>query len=146
MKTIIKEFDPVIYPRKVWVCIGDFKEAALKFEYSDGKPLEEKEKGFYGVTFNNVVTKGHDKLGVLIHFRHVEKPSQAMHEAIHAANAIFDDLGITFTLYADEHYAYFVEWICDCILRTSAMAEQPLIFIDNKDELIKELSDYKKEA
>lgn len=113
---MITEFDPVIYPRKIWIATGDIDEVVSHFEYLDGTPIESKEKGFFGVTFSNVTDKEHTKLGVLMYFRHIEKPSQAMHEAIHAANRIFDDLGITYTLCDDEHFAYFVQWICDCIL------------------------------
>lgn len=114
-KARIYEFDPVIYPRKLWVATGDINEVLSKFEYVDGKPLEAKSKGFFGVTFDIATDKERTKLGCLIYFRHIETSAQAMHEAVHAANRIFEDLGITFTLYADEHYAYFVAWICDCI-------------------------------
>lgn len=116
MKTIIKEFDPVVYPRKVWVATGDIDEITSQFEYDDGTPIVLKEKGYFGVTIGHVTNKEQAKLGVLVYFRYIEKPSQAMHEAVHVANKIFRDLNITFNLDEDEHYAYFVTWICECIL------------------------------
>lgn len=115
MKEAIKMFDPVIYPRKVWVAAGDPDKVISKFKYSDGGPLKIQQNGFFGVTFGNVVYKKHALLGVLIYIRYIETPSQAMHEAIHAANKIFRDLNINYTLNDDEHFAYFAQWICECI-------------------------------
>lgn len=114
-KAKIYEFDPVIYPRKLWVATGNMEEVLSNFEYTDGTPITLKEKGFFGVTVGFLTDKKHEKLGVLVYLRHIERPAQAMHEAIHAANKIFRDLGITFNLDEDEHYAYFVSWICECI-------------------------------
>ena len=36
------------------------------------------------------------------------------HESLHAANSIFDDMGIGYDLTNDEHAAYFVGWIARC--------------------------------
>lgn len=114
-KTVIKEYNSVIYPRYLWIATGDIKEVMSKFEYDDGEPLKCKEKGFFGVTFGYVCNKEREKLGVLVYFRHTEGLSHAVHEAVHAANKIFRDLNITFNFDEDEHYAYFVSWIVSCI-------------------------------
>lgn len=113
---MIKEFDPVIYPRKVWVTTGNLDEIISKFKYEDGESLSVAKTGYYGVCCDGVKHIEQDSLGVLLYFRKLENPAHAMHEAIHAANAIFHDLGIVFSYGEDEHYAYFVEWICRCIL------------------------------
>jgi len=114
-KAKVYEFENGIYPRKLWVATGDVNEVIPKFEYTDGTPITLKEKGYSGVTIGFVTKKEQDMLGVLVYIRRIEKLSQVIHEAIHVANKIFQDLSITFNLDEDEHYAYFVEWVCDCI-------------------------------
>lgn len=112
----IERFNPVIYPRILWVATGEVNEVTSKFEYSNGDPIILKEKGYFGVTLEGIKPKDEETIGVLIYIRHAESVAQLIHEAVHAADIIFNDLGISFNLNDDEHYAYFVQWVCDCIL------------------------------
>lgn len=106
------EYDPVIYPRKLWVHIGgDFKEVAEKcFE---GIMLPD-ENDYGGLTYEKAVRKTDKKYGVLIFFP--SKKSMSMgniaHESSHVVDAIENATGIK---HGDEPSAYLYGWVASCI-------------------------------
>lgn len=117
MEARIKMFDPVIYPRYLWVATGDEKEVLSRFRYIDGKPVTDSEDGnFSASTFYNIMDEN-SSLGVLVWIKpSAAKPQIMVHEATHAAIDIFTDLGIRFECGNSDHYAYFVEWVFKCIM------------------------------
>lgn len=64
------EYDPVIYPRKLWVHIGDdFKELASK---AFCNIVVDEDKDYYGVEYGEVIRKSDDKYGILVSFEFID--------------------------------------------------------------------------
>ena len=114
--TKIHEFDPVIYPVKLWVLIAEDSEyLRSKFVYYPSKeniPID---------TFNNidgcvdtVMMKSNSKIGVLITFRDLEACTMGTiaHEATHASIRMWKRIGER--RFGSEANAYLVEWIVKC--------------------------------
>lgn len=100
----IHEFDPQIYPRKLWIAITD--KAVF-----DAEPLDE--------TVAARVEGAHDGVngGVLIRFRNKKSltPKHATHEAIHAAMVILEYAGVKLDYQNQEPLAYLAGWVAECI-------------------------------
>lgn len=106
------EFDPVIYPRKLWVHIGgDFKEVANKC--FDGIAMPEDDE-YGGITYYRAERKSDKKYGVLVSFQ--SKKDMTMgnisHESSHVVDAIEKACGID---HGDEPSAYLFGWVASCI-------------------------------
>lgn len=126
MKGKIYEFDPLIYPTRVWVGVEvPFKEASEKFyslmsdgsvaDFSDGVdargmapiatcyPVRDRESGWRGM------------------FCHINRPKQTgvgvmAHEAEHIVCWICEQFGIQSATFDDsEPRAYLIQWIAECI-------------------------------
>lgn len=115
-KAKIYEFDPVLYPRKLFVIDTLDEETLSEFCELDGRylvPLKE----CYAMTSTIVKRRSTGKYGVVVAFNSKETidNSTLAHEAVHAANNIFADLGVGYTLEEDESLAYFVGWIVKCL-------------------------------
>jgi len=109
-------YDPILYPRYLWVGTGNLKELLSKFKYKNGEPLQRDDLNTsFGITFDEVCQKGSNQLGVLIYLNENTNISQWAHEAIHAAHGIFNALNIHYTMDDDEHFTYFVQWIVESI-------------------------------
>jgi hypothetical protein len=114
----IKRFDTVIYPQKLWVCVGnDFKNLNGLFSDIDNKTDWDfvKYENYEAVTIN-VIEKETGEFGVAIIFRPEFLDCKTIaHEASHAAGYIFNHIG------ADMDYgeptAYLIAWIVDCCLQ-----------------------------
>lgn len=106
----VHEFNPQIYPRKVWVAVSKDKFA----ERFDG--VSE-----WDETCDAIVDCVHDKLrnlgGVLVRFGSVEDMTVAniSHESTHIAMEIFDYIGANVDLHNQEPFSYLVGWVADCI-------------------------------
>lgn len=115
-KLQIHEYDPVIYPRKVWIikgkgCGGDINEYFCDANY---KPLIiDGFNGVYACVWGIVRYKPTDKLGVLIWLISDVGVESCAHEAVHAVNKIFTECDIDYAQEHDEHFAYFVGKIAD---------------------------------
>lgn len=114
---MIHEFDPLIYPRKLWVTYdATTEELNKKFpsgDYYGNKFVDE--NSYYGVTYRT--SDRNNKGGVLIRFCDKEKamePWNMVHEAIHAAGHIFSYIGVNADYDNDEPFAYLVAWIVKC--------------------------------
>ena len=113
----IHQFDPVIYPVKLYVIkYPNAEEINDKFTDFDFTSLNYKlNANVYAVTWNTVVRlKETNKFGVLI----ILYPGKInighiAHEATHAARVIWDWLTENTT--GAEADAYLVGWISDCI-------------------------------
>lgn len=121
-KLLIHEFEPAIYPRTLWVCIGDDLEALQKmFRYSLNEKDEEISlgKNDWLAKVIPVREKETGALGVVVLFRHKKDItfSNAAHEAVHIADYIFDELNAYTQGFSegDEPYAYLVGWAAKCM-------------------------------
>lgn len=113
------KFDPKIYPRTLWVCVGaerpdilaefDLKaEVALGSEMADGIaqciPVIQKETGAEGIVCN------------IINARLLDCGTIG-HEAVHVADYMFQETGSVHQPFGEtnEPYAYLVGWVAQNI-------------------------------
>lgn len=108
----VYQFDPQVYPRKLWVAVGvPTEELNEKFgnikdmdDYCDAEtmPVQQKEP-LLG--------------GVLIRFSDLKamRPDNIAHEATHAALEIFDYVEARIQYDNQEPFAYLVGWVVKCI-------------------------------
>lgn len=105
------EYNPAIYPRKVWVHVGtDFKELATKvFE-----GVEFGDKEYYGAVYGEVTRKTDGMLGILVSFPTAKDMTMRVcsHEASHICDDIEKAIGME---HGGEASAYLLGWIADCI-------------------------------
>ena len=113
-KQKIYEFDPQIYPRKVWVTVGvPFEE--LKDEFEDLKPMEEDSDAQVDHLRK---LKPEVRGGVLVRFENLDalkKFGNITHESIHVATEIFDYIGAFHDPKNQELFAYLCGWIATCM-------------------------------
>ena len=116
---MIYEFDPTIYPRKIWITYdATAEELNKKFPNSNcGKGFTDMDFNgvFYAVTYP-VYESEHKVFGYLLRFPNKEGMSlfNIVHESVHVANRIFSVIGAEIDLENDETYAYLVHWIVKC--------------------------------
>jgi hypothetical protein len=102
------EYDPVIYPRLLWVAIGvglkDLKEAF------DELPDDDDGVEYNGVVYERVSRKSDGAYGILACFpsRKVMTMSVLCHEASHIVDAIEEQTGIK---HGGEPSAYLIGWV-----------------------------------
>ena len=106
------EYDPVIYPRKLWVHIGyDLKELAPK---AFCNIVVDENKDYYGVEYGEVIRKSDDKYGILVSFP--KRKDMTMDICVHEASHVCDDLEKATGLeHGGESSAYLIGWIASCI-------------------------------
>lgn len=106
---MVYEFDPTIYPRKLWVAVTT---SPLKNKFEQALAWDE---SAYAMV-DNVYDFKHDKGGILIRFENVEAMSvgNITHESIHAACEILDYVGSFIDTKNQEHLAYLAGWIAKC--------------------------------
>ena len=114
----IREFDNEIYPRKLWFVYNDKELVKKSFESVEGDTIDDDAFSGAWATCLPVTKKNDGMKGVIIHFSKQlvdEGGSQIVstitHESVHTANMIFRDIGVSYTMYADEHFAYLCGWI-----------------------------------
>lgn len=109
------EFDPLIYPRKIWVAINVPTEHLNKT--LDGiKDMDESINATAITTGRTIPDK---KGGILIRFNKMEDvtASTVTHESIHAALFVFEYIDAVVNAENQEPFAYLAGWIADCIWR-----------------------------
>lgn len=115
---MVREFDVEIYGRKLWIATS-WEDVKDKFTTYGGYGFKKSEDA-YATTYPYIVRKKTGKYGVLIVFYDCSKlcgskiVEHIAHESLHAANAIFNELGIEYSLTRDEHAAYIVGWVAKC--------------------------------
>lgn len=117
---MLQEFGNDIYPRRLWIATS-WEDVKDKFvcHKNDYKPIEECEGGD-AYTYQCVMHKKSRKYGTLILFILEGKilgsdiVGRIAHESLHAANSVFNELGIAYDLSNDEHAAYMVGWVAKC--------------------------------
>lgn len=123
-KKIIDKYDPIIYPRILYVCKNvTLKDLRDRFTTRDGREIdsewdpEEEVFTFYGKekkTNENVL---------ICCFGYKYKTTADMisdiaHEAEHVKQSIFDDIGLPTTTDSQEADAYLVGWAAKCMYIT----------------------------
>ena len=116
---MIKSYELMIYPRKLFVSVGyDEDEIRSSFVESDGKALSFEDIDIDlidGLTVTEVKeVKGRD-LGVLIIIKDPEDLSVLVHESAHAANSICEQFGMKIQPDNDESYCYLIQFIFKCV-------------------------------
>lgn len=119
---ILRECDPVIYPIKAWVVKGGTKQD-IKDLFVDGEDSEELIitdaliESSKAITIEPVKLLKDGQIGTLVWVHHPDRldVGTLAHEADHAANAIFKQIGAKVDVENDETHAYLVGFIADCI-------------------------------
>ena len=125
-ETVIHEFDPVIYPTRIWVAVNpSFESVSEKFyhlnsnvergdfEHEHFDPLHTTIARTYPVSI-----KGEGWMGLLVGIYKKKNCNTVTiaHESAHCADWICEQLGITTGSFNNgEAYAYLVGWIAGCI-------------------------------
>lgn len=104
----IYTFNPVIYPRKVWIAIGKDRLEG-KFNLIE---FPENTNALTESAFDEVNKKG----GVFIRFENLEEMTTKTitHEAFHAAMDIFAYIEAFPDIKNQEPLAYLISWIAQC--------------------------------
>lgn len=113
----VHEYDPVIYPRKLWVTFIEDGEEISDFRDADSKAVLEPVTNCYACTFHNVEHGDGGFIGELICLVHGQEidVQHIAHEAVHAANGILEGIGAGISTSNDEAQAYLVGWVAKCI-------------------------------
>jgi hypothetical protein len=113
----IHEFDPVIYPYKLWVIVDKKPtDIADKFNEYSGKPIDFIDRDTMGLEAFTmpVARKENPKFGVIIFFRSKKAMSYELvaHESSHAAKFLFEH--ISADIKEHEPFEYVIGWIAGC--------------------------------
>lgn len=116
---IIHEFDPLIYPRKIWILKG-CNEKFIKENFTErlGEEIifENRDGNESACTvYPNVKLKQNSKYGYLVYIQSHLPVGSIAHEATHVATELFNEIGAIHTPDNQEPFAYLVGWITDCI-------------------------------
>lgn len=115
---MLQEFKNDIYPRRLWVATS-WDDVKDKFAPHGGYEFEKSEDA-YATIYPQMMRKKTGEYGILIVFYDCTKlcgsriVENIAHESLHTTNAIFDELGIEYSLTHDEHAAYMVGWVAKC--------------------------------
>ena len=89
-----------------------------QFESSEGEAIDDDAFADAWATCLSVTQKKDGCKGVIIHYSKrladeggCQMVSTISHEAVHAANMILREIGVNYTKYDDEHFAYLVGWV-----------------------------------
>lgn len=113
----IHEFDPVIYPYKLWVIVDKSPKNIPSYfwdnEGNELKSIEEDTAGTDGFSVN-VINKDQSRYGALIFFRSRKSMTYKLvaHEACHAAKFLFEHIDAD--MREHEPFEYVVGWIAEC--------------------------------
>lgn len=118
MSNKIHQFNPVIYPRKLWVLKGGNSEL-IKRHFTDTNKYElviEEEigDGYDGMVFQ-VKSKDNGCLGSLVWIPNSVNIGAIAHEASHVAMDILSDIGYKLDDENQEPLSYMIGWVADCI-------------------------------
>lgn len=123
----IYEFDPVIYPFKVWVAkrsvtIEQIDHVFVAIcEDDTGCSFKDNHSLPTNVTAAQTFIVGHKKsgfMGCLVVFGYNTKMKNLSHEASHCADWLFQRIGEDKREYErGECYAYYQSWVFDCLYK-----------------------------
>jgi hypothetical protein len=134
----IDMYDPQIYPRRLYVAVEvedlhkyfRILSTDSKVEFTDDEAREDFQKKDYAMVTRSVINKEDGKYGVLIQVPDLDEMTQSdiSHEAVHAADYMYQELGMYTEDFKDgnEGYAYLVGWIAGCVSKSVIKAKQNL--------------------
>lgn len=118
-KVIVHEFDPVIYPYKIWICISNDLDNACEmfFDMETDKDFiftDESNSSKYAAMALPAIKKDGRYCGTLIPFKSKKEMSMKniAHESSHAAKQLFEYIGADIKQH--EPFEYVVGWIAEC--------------------------------
>lgn len=126
-RTKIDEYDPVIYPRKLWVSLYNdtMKPFTNRFCYRDGCELTDMDdSGETNARTYCVVEKSTGKYGYLVLIDSIGLKDKAFlidtiaHESEHVKTNIFEDIQLYTNVESQEADAYMVGFIAKSIWKT----------------------------
>lgn len=147
MKSKIYEFDPVLYPFPIHVTkefdVEELKRIYKTLNESDEEvPITDEFDASETTTARFIYVTGAESGNIyyliLLCRPNVIGAGNAAHEAVHLANAYLQYLGFgSPAAYNDEPYAYFVQWVTNCIWSVLVDKTEDMkgdLFNDNKEE------------
>lgn len=114
----IYQFDPMIYPRFLWVVTGgDYSDIKKWFLGYSGEEIEESDVSNLGGMAISVTFRQNQCLGILIWFPdiHLAKANWITHESVHGTLELFEQLGLRVDYRNQEPLAYLAGWFAECI-------------------------------
>lgn len=123
-KKMIDKYDPVIYPRLLYVCKNcTLKDLRDRFTTRKGLEIsDEQDPSNETFTFYAIDKKTKDwVILVCIGYKSDSMEdyiSDICHEAEHVKQSIFEDIGLPTTVDSQEADAYLVGWAAKCIYTT----------------------------
>lgn len=112
------QFDPMIYPRFLWVVTGgDYSDIKKWFLTYDGEEIEESDDSNLGGLTISVTFRQTRSLGILIWFPDIRlaKANWITHESAHGTLELFKQLGLKVDYWNQEPVAYLAGWFAECI-------------------------------
>lgn len=123
-KKIIDKYDPVIYPRFLYVCknctLKDLRDRFTTRNYTEISDKQDPSSGTFTLYAIDKKTKDY-VIVVCIGCENnsmVDYVSDICHEAEHVKQSIFEDIGLPTTVDSQEADAYLVGWAAKCIYTT----------------------------
>lgn len=135
----IYEFDPVIYPRLLWVC-GCKDASTLSDVFEIGATIEELNGmlSYSNATVTGAERKKDGAYGVLVFYKNKRNLTGSViaHESVHVADYIFEHLGMVAQEFSskNEPYAYLVGWAAKCINEARTFKKQPTARAESRVE------------
>ncbi len=123
-KKIIDKYDPIIYPRVLYVCKNcTLKDLQDRFTTRNNTEISDKwNPSSETFTFYAIGKKTKDwVILVCIGYKSDSMPDyicDICHEAEHVKQSIFEDIGLPTTVDSQEADAYLVGWAAKCIYTT----------------------------
>lgn len=112
------QFDPMIYPRLLWVVTGgDYSDIKKWFLTYDGEEIEESDVSNLGGLTISVTFRQTQSLGILIWFPDIRlaKANWITHESTHGTLELFEQLGLRVDYRNQEPVAYLAGWFAECV-------------------------------
>lgn len=112
------EYDPEVYPRRLYIMIGATEEDVRKCFDDVGEPDSDGKDDIAATTIPEVISKANGKYGNLIVFRSKRDMDigKVSHEAFHVLGSIMDVMPLKREPYGtNEHLSYLLQWIVRCI-------------------------------
>lgn len=116
----IYEFDPMLYPRLLWIVRGSEEFVKENFRKKGGDELtdEDVDMRYVDAWVCKCERKSDNRLGIVFFFDTEIAARQLVHECYHALTAFVSEINADLPDYdsdgMEEFAAYLIEWIFDC--------------------------------
>ena len=116
----IYEFDPLLYPRLLWIVNGSESFVKENFRKKGGEELtdEDVDMRYVDAWVCKCERKSDNTLGIVFFFDSGIEAKQLVHECYHALTAFVSEINADLPDYdsegMEEFAAYLIEWIFDC--------------------------------